>query len=100
MEPFAQYGFNKSHAAGYAVLSYRTAYLKAHYPAEFMASILTSFIGDIDQIVKAIKEVRRLNIQISRVDINSSDINFTTDGTTIFYPFSALKMSEQRHPKR
>ncbi len=91
MEPFAQYGFNKSHAAGYAVLSYRTAYLKAHYPAEFMASILTSFIGDIDQIVKAIKEVRRLNIQISRVDINSSDINFTTDGTTIFYPFSALK---------
>ena len=91
MEPFAQYGFNKSHAAGYAVLSYRTAYLKAHYPAEFMASILTSFIGDIDQIVKAIKEVRRLNIPLSRVDINSSDIDFTTDGKTIFYPFNALK---------
>ncbi len=91
MEPFAQYGFNKSHAAGYAALSYRTAYLKAHFPIEFMTAILSSYVGNMDQIVKTIKEVRRLKIHISKVDINSSDINFTTNGDIIFYPFSALK---------
>src|SRR5436853_900894 len=79
MEQFAGYGFNKSHSAAYALLAYHTAYLKTHYPVEFMAALLTSQTGDTDSIVKYINECREMNIEVLPPDINRSDANFTPD---------------------
>ena len=72
MAEFAKYAFNKSHAAAYAVLSYQTAYLKTYYPAEFMAAMLNSFLGNLDKIPAYIDECKRLNIDILKPDINKS----------------------------
>src|SRR5262249_5219012 len=74
MEQFAGYGFNKSHSAAYAVLAYRTAYLKAHYPQHFMAAILTSERGSQEKVVKYINECREMGISILPPDINYSDV--------------------------
>jgi DNA polymerase III subunit alpha len=73
---FAGYGFNKSHSAAYAMITYQTAYLKCHYPAEFMSALLTSEAGNTDKIVRYIDEVKRLNIAFKAPDINRSHINF------------------------
>ena len=79
MAEFAKYAFNKSHAACYAVVAYRTGYLKAYYPAEFMASMLNSFLGNLDKIPQYIDECKRLNIEILEPDINKSSTKFTVE---------------------
>lgn len=76
IEPFAGYGFNRSHAACYALIGYQTAYLKAHYPAEFMAALLTSDQNDIDRIAIEIEECRIMEIEVLPPDINESFVTF------------------------
>ncbi|HEV2688459.1 MAG TPA: DNA polymerase III subunit alpha, partial [Bryobacteraceae bacterium] len=77
MEQFAGYGFNKSHSAAYAYLAYVTAYLKAHYPQEFLSSMLTSAMGNTDNVVKYINECREMGIPVLAPDVNSSSRDFT-----------------------
>ncbi len=83
MEQFAGYGFNKSHSAAYAYLAYVTAYLKAHYPLEFMSALLTSETGNTDKVVKYINECREMGIAVLPPDVNSSGRDFTPDGEGI-----------------
>lgn len=75
--PFAAYGFNKSHSAAYATIAYQTAYLKAHYPVEFMASVLTSEKADVERISFLIDECKKMNVEVLAPDINESLKNFT-----------------------
>lgn len=79
MAEFAKYAFNKSHAACYAVVAYRTAYLKAYYPAEFMAATLNSFLGNLDKIPQYIDECKTLGIEILKPEINKSNTKFTVE---------------------
>ncbi len=79
MAEFAKYAFNKSHAACYAVVSYRTAYLKAYYPAELMAATLNSYLGNLDKVPQYIDECKRLGIEILRPEINKSEEKFTVE---------------------
>ena len=81
MEQFAGYGFNKSHSAAYAYLAYVTAYLKAHYPVDFMAALLTSETGNTAKVVKYINECREMGITVLQPDVNASDWSFTPDDT-------------------
>jgi DNA polymerase-3 subunit alpha len=80
IETFGRYGFNKSHAVAYSIVSYQTAWLKAHYPAEFMAAILSSSIGDTDSVVKFINEAREVGIEVLAPDVNESGYKFTVIG--------------------
>src|SRR5207249_8118924 len=82
IETFGRYGFNKSHSVAYSVISYHTAWLKAHYPAEFMAALLSSSIGDTDNVVKYIAEARELGLQVLPPDVNESGYKFTVVGDT------------------
>ena len=91
MEQFAGYGFNKSHSAAYAVLAYRTAYLKAHHPNYFLAAVLTSERGSQDKVVKYIHECREMNIPILPPDVNVSDVFFTPSETGIRFGLAAIK---------
>lgn len=91
MEQFAGYGFNKSHSAAYALLAYQTAYLKTHYPVEFMAALLTSVTGNTDDVVKYINECREMGIAVEPPDINLSDANFTPHGAAIRFGLAAVK---------
>src|SRR5438045_1724235 len=91
MEQFAGYGFNKSHSAAYALLAYHTAYLKTHYPVEFMSALLTSLTGDTDSVVKYINECREMGIPVEPPDINVSDANFTPHGAAIRFGLAAVK---------
>ena len=75
--PFASYGFNKSHSAAYATIAYQTAYLKAHYPVEFMASVLTSEKADVERIAFLIDECKKMNVEVLPPNINESLKNFT-----------------------
>lgn len=77
LEKFAQYGFNKSHSAAYAMLSYRTAYLKANYPIEFMSAVLTSELGNADKISHMLSECNAMNVPVLNPDINDSGTTFT-----------------------
>ncbi len=77
---FGRYGFNKSHAVAYSLLSYQTAWLKAHYAAEFMAALLSSEIGDTDQVVRYIAEARELGLEVLPPDVNESGFKFTVVG--------------------
>ena len=77
LEKFAEYGFNKSHSAAYAMLSYRTAYLKANYPVEFMAAVLTSEQGNADKISHFLAECNEMNVPVLSPDVNESGANFT-----------------------
>jgi DNA polymerase-3 subunit alpha len=77
IEPFAGYGFNRSHAACYALIAYQTAYLKAHYPTEFMASLLTADLNDIERIALEVNECRNMGIEVLAPDINESYTRFT-----------------------
>ncbi|MES2177904.1 MAG: DNA polymerase III subunit alpha [Gemmatimonadota bacterium] len=77
IETFGRYGFNKSHSVAYSVVSFQTAWLKAHFPAEFLAAILSSSIGDTDSVVKFINEARELNIEVLPPDVNESNYKFT-----------------------
>ncbi len=89
--PFADYAFNKAHSASYGVLSYWTAYLKAHYPAEFMAALLTSVKGDKDKSAIYLNECRRLGIQVLPPDVNESSANFTSVDEDIRFGLSAIR---------
>ncbi len=91
MEQFAGYGFNKSHSAAYAYLAYVTAYLKAHYPLDFMAALLTSETGNTAKVVKYINECREMGITVLPPDVNSSDWNFTPDAQAIRFGLGAIK---------
>ena len=91
MAEFAKYAFNKSHAAAYAVVSYRTAYLKAYYPEEFMAATLNSFLGNLDKIPMYIDECKRLKIDILKPDINKSYTKFTVDNGKIRFGLGSVK---------
>ena len=91
IEKFGGYGFNKSHSAAYALIAYQTAFLKAHFPVEFMASLLTSEIHSIDGVVKYIAECRHHGIQVLPPDINESDKEFTVIGSKIRFGLVAVK---------
>src|ERR1700694_3482819 len=91
MEEFAGYGFNKSHSCAYALLAYQTAYLKTHYPVEFMAALLTSEAGNIEKTVKYINEGRGMGISILPPDVNESDLYFTPVGESIRFGLAAIK---------
>ena len=91
MAEFAKYAFNKSHAAAYAVVSYRTAYLKAYYPEEFMAATLNSYLGNLDRIPLYIDECKNMKIQILKPDINKSKTKFTVDNGKIRFGMGSIK---------
>jgi DNA polymerase-3 subunit alpha len=91
MEKFAAYGFNKSHSAAYALVAYHTAYLKAHYPVEFMAALLTEDMENTDKVVKNIAEVRSMGIEVLPPDINASDRSFTVHDNAIRFGLGAVK---------
>jgi DNA polymerase-3 subunit alpha len=91
METFGRYGFNKSHSAAYALLAYQTAYLKTHYPVEFMAALLTSEAQNADKIVKYISECREMGIEILPPDVNESLKHFAVMGNQIRFGLTAVK---------
>lgn len=88
---FANYGFNKSHAAGYALVSYQTAYLKAHYPHEFLAASMTLDMGNTDKLNDFKREADRLKIAVVAPSINESDVSFTVKDNKIYYSLCAVK---------
>jgi DNA polymerase-3 subunit alpha len=91
MEQFAGYGFNKSHSAAYAYLAYVTAYLKAHYPQEFLSALLTSETGNVDKVVKYINECREMGIAVLAPDVNSSNKDFTPSENGIRMGLCAIR---------
>lgn len=91
MDKFARYGFNKSHSACYSIVAYQTAYLKAHYPAEFMAATMTSEMGSTDRIVFFIEECRRMNIEVLPPDVNESLAQFSVVEGKIRFGLGAVK---------
>lgn len=91
MAYFAEYGFNKSHSAAYAYLAYQTAYLKAHYPVEFMTANLSADMGDTGKIVKLINECRNMSIEILPPDINESEREFKIVGSSVRFGLEAVK---------
>ena len=91
MEQFAGYGFNKSHSAAYAYLAFVTAYLKAHYPVDFMAALLTSETGNTAKVVKYINECHEMGITVLPPDVNHSEWSFTPDGQAIRFGLGAVK---------
>ena len=91
IQKFAGYGFNKSHSAAYAVLTYQTAWLKAYYPAEFFSALMNFDLKDQDKIAKYISEAKKLNLGISSIDINTSSEMFNTDGSSIQFALRAIK---------
>ena len=91
MAMFAGYGFNKSHSAAYAMISYQTAYLKAHYPVEFMAALMTSEMSNQDKITPLIFDLKDLNIELFPPDVNKSSVNFTVEDGKIRFGLKAVK---------
>ena len=91
MEKFADYGFNKSHSAAYALVAYQTAYLKAHYPVEFMAAMLTSVMNDSDRVGYFIEECRKQGIKVLPPDINRSGLNFSVEENAIRFGLAGVK---------
>lgn len=88
---FASYGFNKSHSAAYGLISYQTAYLKAHHPVEFMAALLSCDRDNTDKVVRYIHEVRSMGLQILPPDVRFSDLDFSTDQGAIRFGLGAIK---------
>ncbi|HEY6006924.1 MAG TPA: DNA polymerase III subunit alpha, partial [Geobacteraceae bacterium] len=91
MAKFAEYGFNKSHSAAYALVAYQTAYLKAHHPVEFLAALLTEDMGNTDKVIKNIADCREMGIEVLPPDINASDKSFRVLGNSIRFGFGAIK---------
>jgi len=92
MEKFAGYGFNKSHSAAYALVAYQTAWLKTHYPALFMASVLSSDMDNTDKVVLLVEECRAMNLELLQPNINRSQYRFSNDSEgRIIYGFGAIK---------
>jgi len=90
-EPFARYGFNRAHAACYGLIAYYTAYLKANYPAEYMAAVLSSDAGDTDKVAAAVAESVRMGIRVLPPDVNESFEDFTVAGDAIRFGLAAVK---------
>ena len=91
LEKFAEYSFNKSHSAAYAMITYQTAYLKSHYPAEFMAAFMSVEAHNVDKVISGITECRRLGIDVLQPDINRSCSGFTVSDGKILFGFTAIK---------
>lgn len=89
--PFARYGFNKSHAACYALIGYRTAYLKAHYPIEFMTSLLNADVNDVERIAFLISKCKEMGIEILPPDVNKSFVNFIPENKNIRFGLLGIK---------
>lgn len=91
IEQFAGYGFNKSHSMAYAFVAYQTAYLKANYPQEYMAALLTSESGNLDKVGEYIEECRRLGFAVLPPDVNRSSVGFTVEGDAVRFGLGAIK---------
>ena len=91
IEPFAEYGFNKSHAAAYAIISYQTAYLKTYYPKEFIAASMNMDISNQNKLSEYYEELKRLDIEIIRPDINECSADFRESGDKFYYALGAIK---------
>jgi DNA polymerase-3 subunit alpha len=91
MAKFAEYGFNKSHSAAYALIAYQTAYLKAHYPVEFMAALLSCDMDSTDKVLKSISDCREQGIEVLPPDINTSGQSFTVAGKSMRFGLAAVK---------
>ena len=91
IEPFAEYGFNKSHAAAYAIIAYQTAYLKAHFPNQFFAASMTMDLANQNKLGEFYEELRRLNINIIRPSINDCYADFKSDKNNFYYALGAVK---------
>jgi DNA polymerase-3 subunit alpha len=96
MEKFAGYGFNKAHATAYGIVAYQTAYLKANYPVEFMAALLTSEMANTDKVVVHMDECRAMSISVLPPDVNVSRFSFAVDGETIRFGLGAIKNLGQK----
>jgi DNA polymerase-3 subunit alpha len=90
-EPFARYGFNRAHAACYGLIAYYTAYLKAHYAAEYMTALLSSDVGNMDRVAQAVAECARMDLNVLPPDVNESAASFTTDGKVIRFGLTAVR---------
>src|SRR5210317_210382 len=91
IEPFAEYGFNKSHAAAYAIISYQTAYLKTYYPKEFIAASMTMDISNQNKLSEFYEELKRLNVEVIRPDINECFADFRTEDENFYYALGGIK---------
>ncbi len=91
IEPFAEYGFNKSHAAAYAIISYQTAFLKTYYPKEFIAASMTMDISNQNKLSEFYEELKRLNIEVIRPDINECYSEFKSENDKFYYALGAIK---------
>ena len=91
MEKFAEYGFNKSHATAYGYITYATAYFKAHYPAEWLAALMTGDKADIEKVARIMHESRQMGIECLAPDINESNLNFTAVSKGVRFALSAIK---------
>jgi DNA polymerase-3 subunit alpha len=89
--PFGRYGFNKSHSVVYALLAYQTAWMKAHYPVEFLAAVLTASSGNSDEVVKYVNTCKEMKIPVLPPDVNASELWFTPDGDAIRFGLGAVK---------
>ena len=90
IEPFAEYGFNKSHAAAYAIISYQTAFLKTYYPKEFIAASMTMDLSNQNKLSEFYEELNRLNIEVTRPDINECFADFKTVNNRFYYAAKTL----------
>jgi DNA polymerase III subunit alpha len=90
-EPFARYGFNRAHAACYGLIAYYTAYLKAHFPAEYMTAVMTSDAGNADKVAQSVAECHRMNIRILPPDVNRSAASFGVEGDAIRFGLAAVR---------
>jgi DNA polymerase-3 subunit alpha len=91
IEPFAEYGFNKSHAAAYAIISYQTAFLKTYYPKEFIAASMTMDISNQNKLSEFYEELKRINVEIIRPDINECYQDFRTENDKFYYALGGIK---------
>ena len=98
LERFAEYGFNKSHAAAYALVAYQTAYMKANFPVEFLAASMTLDMGNTDKLAEFRAEAERLGIKVDPPTINRSSVEFEVEGNTIIYALAALKGVGRQDP--
>jgi DNA polymerase-3 subunit alpha len=90
-EPFARYGFNRAHAACYGLIAYYTAYLKAHFPAEYMTAVMTSDAGNTEKVAQSVAECHRMGIRILPPDVNRSAASFTVEGDAIRFGLAAVR---------
>jgi len=89
--PFGRYGFNKSHSVVYALLAYQTAWMKVHFPVEFMAATLTAASGKSEDVVKYVNACREMKIPVLPPDVNTSQLSFSPDGESIRFGLGAVK---------